>query len=357
MKLTISILNFSGVVLLSLFSVQCTSVENDTTAQNREPKRTVRLYAVDRYEGIRRLHPESLEVMETIDVGRRPHGLIASPDGRYLYITVETSNELVKLDVASGEILARTRVGPVPNEPTISGDGRYVFVPQRGGEHCDVVDTRTMTVVDSLPAGEEQHNAYTCARGDHVYVTSMKDELITVIDPHALQITSKIPVGGIPRPVALTRDESVAYVALSGLHGFVVLNLNSHEVEDKIEIPVPDGTPRPLLDTYTHGLLLSPDERELWLASYATGKVYAFALPEREVMAEIEVGEGPHWFTLHPAGEPLYVTLERAGKVAAIHRGLRVVQHSASVGQAPTRILAFQGPSNAGGNSEEGVAP
>lgn len=302
----------------------------------------VRLYVADRYEGVFRLDPHTLAVLDTIHTGRRPHGLIVSPDRRTLYITVETTNELLRVDVATHRILGRAAVGPVPNEPTISADGRYVFVPQRRGDHCDVVDTETMTVVKSLPVGREEHNAYTSADGRHVYVTSMGDSLIAVINPETLEIERKIPAGGIPRPVALTRDESLAYVALSNLHGFAVLDLSSGEVVRRVEIPLPPGTPRPLLNTYTHGLLLTSDERELWTASYAIDKVYGFTVPELEPFAELTVGDGPHWFTLHPDGEPLYVSVERAGLVAAIHRGLRVVQTVGKVGQAPTRILAFR---------------
>lgn len=304
----------------------------------------VRLYVADRYSGVFRVDPITLAVLDTIETGPRPHGLVVSPDRRTLYITVETSDELLKVDVATHRIVARAKVGPVPNEPTISADGRYVFVPQRRGDHCDVVETTTMRVVASLPVGLEEHNAYTSADGSRVYVTAMGDSLIAEIDPGKLEILRKIPAGGIPRPVALARDLSRAYVALSNLHGFVVLDLRSGRMLRRVEIPLPPDTPRPLLDTYTHGLLLTPDETELWTASYAIDKVYAFTVPDLQPLAALTVGQGPHWFTLHPDGEPLYVSVERAGMVAAIHRGLRVVQATGKVGRAPTRILAFRGP-------------
>lgn len=342
---------FGGVVLLGLSTLgqlgppsvgQPRRLSGVTTSQRPD----VRLYVADRYEGVLRLDPNSLAVLDTIHTGRRPHGLIVSPDRRWLYITVETTNELLKVDVATDAIVARTKVGPVPNEPTISANGRYVFVPQRAGTDCDVVDTETMTVVKSLPVGREEHNSYTSSDGREVFVTSLGDSLIAVIDPERLEIKRKIRTGGIPRVMALKRDGSGAFLTLSDLHGFAELNFKS-DVTRKVTIwPLPPGTPRPLLDTYAHGILLTPDQREVWIASYATDKVYAFTVPEMEPLAALTTGDGPHWFTLHPSGEPLYVSLERAGAVAAIHRGLRVVQTMVKVGQAPTRILAFRaGPS------------
>ena len=157
-------------------------------------------------------------------------------------------------------------------------------------------------------------------------------------------IIRTIPTGGQPRPVSLTRDNKTAYVALSGLTGFVTIDLTTDQVVHRLEIPIPEDTPFPPLNTYTHGVLLTPNERELWIAAYAVDKVYGFLLPDRQQLAEVSVEGGPHWFTLHPDGDPLYVSLERGGKVAAIHRGIREVIAEGAVGQAPTRILAFRTP-------------
>ena len=62
---------------------------------------------------------------------------------------------------------------------------------------------------------------------------------------HALCMACQKPVW----PVALIRDESLAYVAPSGLPGFITLDLRKDEVVDRLELPVPPGTPVPPLDT------------------------------------------------------------------------------------------------------------
>lgn len=305
---------------------------------------TVRLYAVDRYEDVRRLDPGTLEVIDSIDTGPRPHGIVASSDGRTLYITTEVSSEVLKVDVATHEIVARASVGAVPNEPTLSADDRYLFVPLRGDGGTDVVDTETMTRVGTLDTGAAGHNAYTSPDGGLVYSTSMGDDQIAVIDPEALEIERIIPLPGQPRPVALTADNRYAHVVLSGMTGFITVDLRTDQEVARVSEPIPDDTPVPPLDTYTHGLLLTPDEREIWVAAYGTDRVYAYLMPEREPLADIEVAGGPHWLTLHPDGEPLYVSLEQGGQVAAIHRGLREVIRVEDVGRGPTRVLAFRTP-------------
>ena len=313
-------------------------------APEATPPGHVRLYAVDRYEGVRRLDPHTLEVIDSIDSGPRPHGIVASADGRTLYITLEVSNEVIKVDVATHEILARASVGAVPNEPTLSADGRYLFVPLRAEGGTDVVDTETMTRVKTLATGAGGHNAYTAPDGGLVYSTSMGDNQIGVIDPTTLELVRIIPLNGQPRPVSLTDDGRLAHVVLSGMTGFITVDLSTDQEVGRVSVPIPEGTPAPPLDTYTHGLLLTPDQREIWVAAYATDKVYGYLMPEKGELAEITVPGGPHWLTLNPDGEPLYVSLERSGQVAAIHRGLREVIRLENVGRAPTRILAFRTP-------------
>ncbi|MFQ5720722.1 MAG: hypothetical protein ACE5IK_14375 [Acidobacteriota bacterium] len=314
------------------------------SGEGAAPSGSVRLYVANRYEGVLRLDPATLAILDTIDTGPRPHGMVPAPDGRTLFITVEASDELLEVDVATHAIRRRVQVGSVPNEPTISVDGRRVFVPLRGGDHTAVVDTDTFTVIGEIPAGAMEHNAYTSANGTHVYLTSMGDRTVTVADPTTLEVVKRIPMGGVPRPMAILEDESIAYVALSSLLGFVTVDLQAGRVVDRLEKPIPAGTPVPPLDTYTHGMLLGPNERELWVAAYATRTVYAYLVPERREFAAIPVEGGPHWFALHPDGEPLYVTLENTGKVAAIHRGLREVLRTRKVCEAPTRMVVFRTP-------------
>ena len=305
---------------------------------------TVRLYVVDRYEGVRRLDPSTLEVIDSIDSGPRPHGSVASPDGRTLYITLEVANEVIEVDVATHEILRRASVGLVPNEPTLSADGRYLFVPLRGEGGTDVVDTETMTRVKTLDTGAASHNAYTAPDGGLVYATSMGDNQIAVIDPATLEIERIIALPGQPRPMSLTDDGRFAHVVLSGMTGFITVDLSTDQEVSRVSVPIPEGTPVPPLDTYTHGMLLTPNQRELWIAAHGTNKVYGYLMPENAELAEIDVPGGPHWLTLNPDGEPLYVSLETAGQVAAIHRGLREVIRIENVGTAPTRVLAFRTP-------------
>src|SRR5271166_3420186 len=57
-----------------------------------------------------------------------PYLMVASPDGRWLYVACERSNELRVVDVSAGKVVKSLAVGRVPRGVALSADGRQVYV-------------------------------------------------------------------------------------------------------------------------------------------------------------------------------------------------------------------------------------
>ena len=122
------------VALVALALVGCDAGGSETDGPERRGAQestragNVRLYVVDRYEGVRRLDPYTLEVIDSIDTGPRAHGLVASADGRTLYITLEVANEVNQIavidpDAGEGRIGRDQRAGRTPLAHAAPGRG------------------------------------------------------------------------------------------------------------------------------------------------------------------------------------------------------------------------------------------
>lgn len=54
-------------------------------------------------------------VIQTVEVGTAPHGVVLSPDGKFTYVTNLVSNDVSIVDNESGKELARVPTGEKPN--------------------------------------------------------------------------------------------------------------------------------------------------------------------------------------------------------------------------------------------------
>src|SRR5262245_11215060 len=289
------------------------------------------------------IDPATMKVVSTIKVGDNPHGLVISPDHRTLYISVEGTDELIALDVATNIVKSRAKVGRAPNQVSITRDGRFVFVPVRNDSAVDVVDTAAMKVVDRMKSPAWPHNTYVSADGKHLYLGSMQGSRITIYDTTTHKQLQEIAPGNWVRPIALFRNERLAYVALSELHGFVAIELPSGKTLRRVELPaLPPNTEIPPYKTLTHGLALTPDEREFYVTSMAGKAVYAFSVPDLKQLAKIDVGKFPNWIAISPNGRYCWVSNQLDDTVSAIDTRTKKVAATIPVGHEPKRILEVE---------------
>lgn len=305
-------------------------------------RRTTRVYVTNsKGDDVTVIDPATMKVVGSIQVGANPHGVVLSPDRRTLYISVEGTDELVAVDTTTNQVTARAKVGRAPNEVSITLDGRYVFVPVRNDNAIDVVDTATMKVVDRMKTPAMPHNTYVSADGRRLYLGSMAGSRITIFDTTTHKQINEIAPGDWVRPIALRRDEKLAYVALSKLHGFAVVDLKEGKTIRRVEMPaLPPGTEIPPYETLTHGLALTPDERELYVTSMAGKAIYAFSVPDLKQLAKIDVGRYPNWISISPDGRLVWVSNQLGDTVSAIDTRTKKVVATIPVGHEPKRLLA-----------------
>ncbi|HEU4769840.1 MAG TPA: hypothetical protein VFS77_20915 [Pyrinomonadaceae bacterium] len=96
------------------------------------------------------------KILSTVVVGIEPEGVTISPDGRWVYVTAETSNTVSVIDTAKNDVVATFMVGARPKDAAFSPDGSREYVTAELGRTLSVIDTKTHTVVRTihLPSGD-----------------------------------------------------------------------------------------------------------------------------------------------------------------------------------------------------------
>jgi YVTN family beta-propeller protein len=287
---------------------------------------------------------ETLKLAGSIKVGEHPHGLAGEASGRRLFTTIESEHTLKVIDTATNKIKETLPLRGRPNQCAATPDGRFVAVPIRDGNAVEIFDMNQRRAVKVLPV-QVPHNCFNAGSNLHLWVTSMGADEVNLIDVERLEYVAKVPVGGVPRPLAVTRDERTLYSALSDLHGFVIVDIPSRKLLRKVVLPPAPPNTDPLEPhAPTHGLALTPDERELWVTSLGDGGMYVFDTRSGTVSKLIPVGIGPNWVTFSADGRYCAVSNTTSGDCSVIDTKARHEVARIKVGRAPKRLLAVNVP-------------
>lgn len=285
----------------------------------------------------------SLRVIGDIKVGPHVHGMAVQADGARLFSTSEGDNTLRIFDTSTDKLVSEIKLTGRPNQCAVTPDGKYVAIPIRDKDSVDIVDTAQQKVVKVLPV-KAPHNAFNAGSSRYLFVSSMGDHAINMIDLEKMDYAASIPTGGVPRPYVITHDGSTMYVAVSDLHGFVIVDIPEKKVVRRVEMPAEHPTPHEHpgepINTLTHGLALSPDEKELWVTSLLDDAMYVYDVKSQKIVGHIPVGSGPNWVAFSPDGKYVCVSNAADDDVSIIDVKARREVARLKVGREPKRLVA-----------------
>ncbi len=234
-------------------------------------------------------------------------GIVASAATRRLYVS--TLQKLACFDLLTDKILWEKSYEGGCDRMALSPDGKVMYLPSLEKNHWHVVDALSGEVLKRLEPIPRAHNTVYGLDGRQAYLAGIGSPLLHVADTATHTIAKKVgPFGSGIRPFTVNGRQTLAFVNVNGLLGFEVGDLVSgrmlHRVEVqgfKMGVPKRHGCP-------SHGVGLTPDEKEVWVCDAANSRMHVFdatVLPPRQV-ASIEVREQPGWITFSLDGKHAY---------------------------------------------------
>ena len=155
--------------------------------------------------------------------------------------------------------------------------------------------------------------------------------LLVILDPQNLSAPkATVAVGSHPAHVVADR-QGRAYVSLAGGDEIAVVDLARAEVIGRIAT-----------GDYPHGLRLSPDETQLYVANVEDGSVSVIDTQALSEVARIPIGTAPVQVGFTPSGDQVYVSLRDENRVAVIDTSTREVTNRIDVGPNPIQLIATQ---------------
>jgi PQQ-dependent catabolism-associated beta-propeller protein len=265
-------------------------------------------------------------VVRTAHIGNRPRGLAVSPDGKRIYVAVSwwrdgrrarSGNEsIVALDAKTLGVVARYPAGTDPECVAVSPDGQRLYLSNEDAGTATIVDVRTARARATLVVGTEPEGVTASPDGKWVYVTAETSNVLTVIDAKQEKTAANILVDPRPRAVIFTRDATRAW-ATAEIGGTVMLiDVKQRRIVQRIKLPAGN---KPV------GLVLSPDEKTLYVATGRGNGVAVIDTASARLLAAIPTGQRVWGIAISPDGRKVYAANSLSNSISVIDTKTRKV--------------------------------
>jgi DNA-binding beta-propeller fold protein YncE len=243
----------------------------------------------------------------TVPKPRNIKGVVASPATRKLHFT--TPEALYCVDL----VTEKTDWGKeLPNgcdRLAATPDGKTLYVPSFEKDTWNVVDAATGAVVAVIETKSGAHNTICGLDGKRAYLAGLRSPLLTVVDTATNAVVARAgPFAAPIRPFTVNGKQTLCFVNVNGLLGFEVGDLAAGKKLYRVEVP---GFRQGMVKRHgcpSHGIGLTPDEREVWVVDAANERVHVFdatVMPPKYVTS-VKLREQPGWVTFSLDGKYAY---------------------------------------------------
>ena len=280
-----------------------------------------------------------------IAVGRFPHNVAVSPDGRWVAAANRLANSISIVDPLEMREVARVRVGRQPHDLIWSPDAATLFVGHERDSYIARVEAGTWKLLPPLVVGVPQHDlAIARSRPTELYfaVTNSQEwDHLRMWDLTTGKVT-RITVQDV-HDVFFTPDEREIWTTSSGFIEHASDRMVATDPATKAmltQFHLPGRYPFHTMKRHRDGMFYPPEGTPMLLTDHV-GPALLFVDPvQRRIVGETKVGAQPFHTTYDPIRLRLLVTSNAADVVSVIDLATREVVQRVAV-PAPHGIVAI----------------
>ena len=234
-------------------------------------------------------------------------GIAASAKTGRVYIS--TPKRLAAFDLKTDKMVWNRTYDGGCDRMSLSPDGKVLYVPSFEGPHWHAIDAMTGDVIEKIVTNSGAHNTLYGADGKRVYLAGLKSPILSIADPKAHKVVGGVgPFSAAVRPFTVNARQTLCFVNVNELLGFEVGDIRTGKMLHRVEVTGVQKGPVKRHGCPSHGVGLTPDEKELWLSDGHNSMVHVFdatVMPPKQV-ASIPLRDQPGWITFSLDGRFAY---------------------------------------------------
>lgn len=193
-----------------------------------------RLNHVDLY----RWNGTDLALSKRIPTSKTPSHVWIDSKSTTAYVSMQESDELVAIDLATEAIKWRIKTGSLPADVFGTPDDKLLLVGMTGGNGVEVYDIGAAVpkLVKTIPTGAAAHAFRNMGDKRHVLVSNRVANTISKIDFQTLAVVDQFPAPGGPDCMDLSADGRYIYVASRWIKRLTVIDTQTRKVVRQVSV-------------------------------------------------------------------------------------------------------------------------
>jgi YVTN family beta-propeller protein len=210
---------------------------------------------------------------------RRPHGIDLDPKTGLVYVSCELPDQLVVIDPQQRKVVKTYDTkGKTAHMVKLSADGKWAFVSHSNSSNVGAIDLST-AAVKLIPTGTRPEGSALSPEGRTLYVVNREAAQITIIDTASQTAKGAIKTGKGPVRIKAAPDGTVVYALM---HDNAIGIADPQAGKELATVPL-GGSPV--------SLELSSDGRLAYASAQDLDTVYVVSVKDRKIVREIKTAE------------------------------------------------------------------
>lgn len=223
-------------------------------------------------------------------------------------IYISTLYSLQRIDLETEKLLWEVPYAGGCDRMAISPDGKIMYLPSLEKDFWNVVQCESGEIIAKIKVHARAHNTIYGSSGQWAYMADIASPFLHVADTKTHTVDRKIgPFSAGVRPFTIDSSETRVFVTVNELLGFEVGDLKSGEKLASVKVLGWDKGPVRRHGNPSHGIGLTPDEKEIWVCDGHNMRMHIFsAQPPYQQQTTIPLSDMPGWVTFSMDGQYAY---------------------------------------------------
>lgn len=254
-------------------------------------------------------------------VGSAPIGIVVPQGSDYAYTSDEAADQMSVISRDAIEVVAQIPMGPAskPHHLMASPNGKWIYVGEYGHNVVGIVDTsRNENVADYVASGNplaKTHAVWISRNGKDLYATNegttqSSPGTLSKLDAQTGELLWEVPIGIRPSEVLVTNNGKTAYVSVRNEGVVRLVDVSGNQPVVGTSVPI---------GTQPDTLRLSNDGRTLVVGLRGTPQL-AFMDTETLAVRKLTVAghgiSGHEWLSAN--GKYTFVAMESPGSLVTV---------------------------------------